>query len=213
MVLNLNSYSYICFLLFVMKKRAKTILSTAFCGRRYLSAVPVMLVTTMVVFVCQGVFGQSNYQVLAKIDDLVEHIDSLSNKSQITFYLNKIDKKFDGVKETWNYTMNDGKVVLFQVRYVLDSTEFTEVYYLNRGNLIYSEEYETAYYSSSADDEIKWGGIFYFVSNSLRQGVTLGDRKRKYQSWNPETETLIRFQRRYTELRENIPLTASNYRY
>lgn len=144
---------------------------------------------------------------------MVHQIDSLANKTQITFYLNKIDKKFNGVKETWNYTMRDGKVVVFQVRYILDSTEFSEVYYLNKGQLMYTEEYETIYYNSTGDDEIKWGGIYYFVSNSLRQGVTLGEKKRKHNSWNPEAETLIRFQKRFFELQENLPLTARNYRY
>lgn len=158
-----------------------------------------------------SIFSQSNYQVLSKIDHIVQQIDSLANKSQRTFYLNKMDKEFDGVKETWNYTLRDGKVVVFQIRYIIDSIEYLEMYYLNKGALIYSEEYETMYYAATGDDEIKWGGIYYFVSNSLKQGVTLGNRKRKYQSWNPEIETLSRFQRRFSELQENLPLTAKNY--
>lgn len=153
-------------------------------------------------------FSQSNYQVLTRIDNFVELADSLSNKSQRTFYLNKIDKNYDGIKETWHYTMRDGKVIVFQVRYVLDSTEYSEIYYLNKGSLVYSEEYETIYYKSTGDDEIKWGGIYYFVSNNLKQRVTLGKRQSKYFSWNPESETLSRFERRYSELQENIPLTA-----
>jgi hypothetical protein len=155
-----------------------------------------------------SVLSQSNYQVLSRIDNMVQQIDSLSSKSQNIFYLNKIDKKFDGVKETWHYTMQNGKVIVFQVRYVLDSIEFTEVYYLDKGHLMYSEEYETIYYSSTGDDEIRWGGIYYFVSNSLKQGVTLGEKKRNYQFRDSGSETLTRFQRRFSELRENIPLTA-----
>ena len=146
------------------------------------------------------VFSQSNYQILAKIDDKVQQADSLSTKSQRTFYLNKIDKKFDGVKETWNYTMHEGKVTVFQVRYVIDSIEFTEIYYVDKGRLIYSEEYETIYYNSSGDDEIKWGGIYYFVSNNLKQRVTLGSKRSKYLHWNAESETLSRFERRFSEL-------------
>ena len=142
------------------------------------------------------------------IDNFVEEADSLSNKSQRTFYLNKIDKNYDGIKETWHYTMRDGKVIVFQVRYLLDSVEYSEIYYLNKGSLVYSEEYETVYYRGTGDDEIKWGGIYYFVSNNLRQRTTLGKKKSKYFAWNPESETLTRFERRYSELRENIPLTA-----
>ena len=155
-------------------------------------------------------FGQSNYQVLAKIDDIVQETDKIANKTQRTFYLNKIDKQYDGIKETWNYTLQDGKIAVFQVRYVKDSTEFMEVYYLHKGQLIYSEEYETVYFTSTGDDEIKWGGIYYFVSNNLKQRVTLGKKNSGYLHWNVEAETLARFQRRFSELRENIPLTAKN---
>lgn len=155
-----------------------------------------------------SVFPQSNYQVLERIDHIVQQTDSLSNRSQRTFYLNKIDKQFDGVKETWNYTLRDGRVIVFQVRYIVDSVEFMEVYYLDRGQLIYSEEYETVFYGASGDDDIKWGGIYYFVSNNLKQRVTLGHKRTRYYNWNIEAETLSRFQRRYAELRENIPLTA-----
>lgn len=163
---------------------------------------------TLVVFLISEIaLSQSTYQVLARIDNIVQQTDSLANKTQRTFYLNKIDKKFDGVKETWHYTIRDGKVIVFQVRFVVDSIEFTEVYYLNRGDLIYSEEYETRYYTSTGDDEIEWGGIYYFQSRDLKQRVTLG-KKKSNSFWDPETETLSRFQRRYSELQENIPLTA-----
>jgi lipopolysaccharide export LptBFGC system permease protein LptF len=169
-----------------------------------------IFLTIISVFISPYIFSQSNYQVLSKIDNIVQQTDSLSNKSQRTFYLNKIDKKYNGVKETWHYTMRDGKVVVFQIRYVLDSTEFTEIYYINKGDLIYSEEYETMYYTVTGDDEIKWGGIYYFVGNNLKQRVTLGNKKSKYFQWNPESETLSRFERRFSELQQNIPLTSKN---
>lgn len=167
-----------------------------------------MVIVTLFISPC--IFSQSTYQMLTNIDNIVQQTDSLAIKSQRTFYLNKIDKKFNGIKETWHYTMLDGKVLVFQIRYVLDSTEFTEIYYLNKGILIYSEEYETIYYTTIGDDEIKWGGICYFVSNNLKQRVTLGNKKSKYLHWNPESETLIRFQKRFSELQQNIPLTARN---
>lgn len=166
--------------------------------------------TIISLFVYSLTFGQSNYHVLAKIDDIVQETDKIADKSQRTFYLNKINKQFDGIKETWNYTMHDGKIAVFQVRYVTDSIEFTEIYYVNKGQLIYSEEYETVYITSSSDDEIRWGGIYYFVSNNLKQRVTLGSKNGRFLHWNVEAETLARFQRRFSELRENIPLTAKN---
>lgn len=177
-------------------------------GRCFHVSTMLRICFTMIVFsVSPYIYSQSNYQVLARIDNIVQQADSLANKSQRTFYLNKIDKKFDGVKETWHYTIRDGKVIVFQVRYVVDSTEFTEIYYVNKGDLIYSEEYETRYYTSTGDDEIRWGGIYYFVSNDLKQRVTLGNKKAR-SFWNPETETLSRFQRRFSELQQHIPLTA-----
>ena len=175
----------------------------------HVSSLRKAFVTIVSIFITISAFSQSNYQALARIDNIVQQIDSLANKSQTTFYLNKIDKKFDGVKETWHYTMRDGKVIVFQIRYVVDSIEYTEIYYLNKGDLICSEEYETVYYRNTGDEEIKWGGIYYFVSNNLKQRVTLGHKKSR-SFWNPESETLSRFQRRFSELRENIPLTAKN---
>jgi hypothetical protein len=136
-------------------------------------------ITVISLFFFTSVRSQSNYQALAKIDNIVQQIDSLSDKSQRTFYLNKIDKKFNGVKETWHYTLRDGKVIVFQIRYVVDSIEYSEIYYMNKGDLIYSEEYETVYYRNTSNDEIKWGGIYYFVSNNLK--TACNTRKNKIQ--------------------------------
>ena len=180
------------------------------CGRCFqVSSWLRAYLTILCILLSISVFSQTNYQVLSRIDNIVQQTDSLSNKSQRTFYLNKIDKKFNGVKETWHYTIREGKVIVFQVRYVVDSIEYSEIYYLNKGDLIYSEEYETVFYTNTGDDEIKWGGIYYFVSNNLKQRVTLG-KTRSRSFWNPESETLSRFQRRFSELQENITLTAKN---
>jgi hypothetical protein len=170
----------------------------------------IVIFFTVIMLIGTAGFSQSNYHLISRIDNIVQQADSLANKSQKTFYLNKIHNVFDGVKETWNYTMVNGRVIVFQVRYVLDSIEYTEIYYLNKGNLIYSEEYETIYYTSTGDDEIKWGGIYYFVSNVVKQGVTLGDKRRRNQFWNKGHDTFARFQRRFSELQQNIPLTARN---
>lgn len=179
-------------------------------GRSLHVSVEKFCIAFIALLIATNVNGQSNYQHLERIDYIVQQTDSLANKLQRTFYLNKIDKRFDGVKETWNYTLRDGKVAVFQVRYVIDSVEYMEVYYLDRGQLILSEEYETVYYNATGADDIKWGGIYYFVSNNLRQRVTLGRKRPAYLHWNIEAETLSRFRKRYSELRENIPLTAKN---
>jgi hypothetical protein len=180
-------------------------------GKRWqIKCTLIVIFFTVIMLVGTAGFSQSNYHLLSRIDNIVQQADSLANKSQKTFYLNKIHNVFDGVKETWNYTMVNGRVIVFQVRYVLDSIEYIEIYYLNKGTLVYSEEYETVYYTSTGDDEIKWGGIYYFVSNVVKQGVTLGDKRRRNQFWNNGHDTFARFQRRFSELQQNIPLTARN---
>src|SRR5688572_30071487 len=82
---------------------------------------------------------------LVELRSIVEEADSLSTKSQKIFYLYKIGPKNSSQKETWHYTMKNGRPVMFEVRYYKDSTEVTEVYYLKNRQLICSEEYETMY--------------------------------------------------------------------
>src|SRR5688500_20195530 len=89
--------------------------------------------------------GQLRYDWKSQIDYMVEQTDSLSLKSQKTFYLPKIlkvDRTFKNdleVKETWNYTVNRGKVIIFKVRYVVNHREYTEIYYVDHDRLIRSE--------------------------------------------------------------------------
>src|SRR5580765_2160451 len=71
-----------------------------------------------------------------RIDEKVQWADSLSLKSQKVFYLNKFLKQDKPVKETWYYTMQDGKILIFEINYVSDATEFSEIYYLDNGRLI-----------------------------------------------------------------------------
>src|ERR1044071_1341820 len=66
----------------------------------------------------------------------VEQTDSLIDKSTKSFYLEKFLKDDYNYRETWRYVTNGDRVIYFQVDYMLDSTEFTEVYYLNRNRLV-----------------------------------------------------------------------------
>jgi len=139
----------------------------------------------------------------ADIDRTVQQIDSLSLKSQRTFYVDNLLGHNRWVKETWYYTVSNGKVVIFQVRYLIDSTEYTEVYYMHKDRLICMEEYETSYLTLY-DDEIIRGAIFYFVSNTLRQFVTLGAGKLFDDRTDVEYESLTKFHQRYAILQKNI---------
>jgi hypothetical protein len=78
------------------------------------------------------------------------------------------------------------------------------VYYLNRGNLICSEEYEKINYSY-LEDELRWGGIYYYESSTPKHVVTLG-RKNMNRFISPEALALNRFGKRYSELKRHLPM-------
>ena len=142
----------------------------------------------------------------------VEQTDSLAFKSQKIFYLEKFLKDDHNYRETWRFTTNNDRVVFFQVDYILDSLEFTEVYYLNRGRLVCSEEYEKVNYSYM-EDKLTFGSILYFDSAIPRHVVMLG---RKTDGWNnddPGFVALSRFEKRYSELRRHLPMVAVNNKY
>jgi len=155
------------------------------------------------------VSGQSKYNWRSHIDFVVDRIDSLSMKSQTTFYLTKIsrnDKTFrndDTYKETWHYTLNEGRVIIFEIHYLIKSSEFTEIYYLDRGMPVCIEYYETPYLASYID-EVRHGEMFFLVNNSVRQFVSFGHKKFEPQMWDAETECLTRFQKRYSELKKYL---------
>ena len=137
------------------------------------------------------------------VDEQVQRSDSLSLKSQRTFHLNKFLKNDVPFKETWHYTMRDGKVVIFQVRFVIDSIEYTEVYYLNRERLICMEQYESMYYPYYEDD-IKRGEVLFFENEILRQCVALGKGTTGLATRSQEFTSLQKFNDRYKELKRHI---------
>ena len=138
----------------------------------------------------------------------VEKTDSLADKSTRNFYLEKYLKDGYNYRETWRYLSNGSRVIYFQVDYILDSTEFTEVYYLNRGTLVCSEEYEKVNYSLR-EDELKWGGIYYFESSVPRHVVTLGRKSYKRSHVNPGLDALTQFDKRFSELKRHLPMLPS----
>src|SRR5688572_5018328 len=77
-----------------------------------------------------------------RIDEIVEKADSLSMQSQIMFYAERILKNKEIIKETWHYTLDNDRVIIFQVRYLLQGSEITEVYYVDRNELICMERIE-----------------------------------------------------------------------
>ena len=155
-------------------------------------------------------YSQSNSARIRDLYRYVEQTDSIADKSTKNFYLEKYLKDGYNYRETWRYLSNGQCIIYFQVDYMLDSTEFTEVYYLNRGSLVCSEEYEKINYSLR-EDELKWGGIYYFESSIPRHVVTLGRRGYNSKNMNPGIAVLDRFGKRFSELKRHIPMLPLDY--
>jgi hypothetical protein len=168
-----------------------------------------VLFIIILLFITSGAFSQSRYDWRMNIDQIIHTTDSLSLKSQRAFYLNKILRKDEPLKESWYYTMQNGNVIVFEVRYRIDSLEFTETYYLHKGRLICMELYETAFLSYY-EDEIKHGEVFFFEHDMLIQYVTVGNGTAASNVRDPQYEPLRRFYKRYIELQKNILALATN---
>lgn len=147
-----------------------------------------------------------SYDWRSNIDKLVQMADSLSNKTQKTFYSQRYLKNDLPIKETWHYTLHNGKVLIFQLRYQLDATEFTEVYYVNKGSLVCMEQFESPY--NLADDEIHHAQLYYFVGSEMKQYVTYG-RSKQTPNYISSIECLEKFQKRYNELLRNMKHTPN----
>jgi hypothetical protein len=135
----------------------------------------------------------------------VEQTDSLADKSTKTFYLEKFLKDNYNYRETWRYLSNNERISYFQVNYMLDSTEFTEIYYVNRGRLICSEEYEKVNYSSR-EDELQYGGIYYFDSGIPKHVVVVGRKSYYWRNYDPSYDVPTRFCKRFSELKRHLPM-------
>ena len=140
-----------------------------------------------------------------RIDKLVEKADSLSFKEQTVFHSERLIKNQDPIQETWYYTLDNNKVAIFQVRYVIKGTEFTEVYYLNNNELICAEKVEAPNLSVYIDEVVR--GELYFIENSaLRQYVTFGQKNAGTSHRDAQYECIRRFQQRFEELRRNMEI-------
>jgi len=168
-----------------------------------------MFLSIVALIIYSGAFTQNRYDWRVNIDQVIHETDSLSLKSQRTFYLNKILRKDEPLKETWYYTVHNNNIIVFEVRYRIDSLEYTETYYMNRGRLICMELYETDFLSYY-EDEIRHGEVFFFDHDMLIQYVTVGNGLVDMSFRDPQYEPLRRFYKRYIELQKNILSLATN---
>jgi hypothetical protein len=137
------------------------------------------------------------------IDRIIQQADSLSLKSQRTFSLLKPYHPEKDIRETWFYTTRDGKVIIFEIQYVIDSLEFSEIYYMHNGDLICMEQYEAPYLSVYAD-QLKRGESFFFLDNSLKQYVMTGRHRPSQGLWDSETNSMTKFNQRFAELKRHM---------
>ena len=165
------------------------------------TALRALFIMTCLLFISIPLWAQRN-DWRARIDEKVQRADSLSLRSQKVFYLNKFLKDNRPVKETWYYTLMEGKIIIFEVKYVADSTEYSEIYYLDNGRLICMEEYEVPYLSVYAD-QVKKGAAMFFDNQNLRQFVVTGG-SRNDSRFNRTYESLNRFEKRFEELKKTI---------
>ena len=137
-----------------------------------------------------------------QIDELIEQTDSLSLKSQTTFYITKYLKHDRTIKETWYYTLKEGKPVFFQLRYVVDSSEFVESYYLDKNRLVCMARFEDPFNAKPVDYNNT--EICFFLNNTLRQYIVSGRQKDYVSKFERQNQCLERFEERFTELRANL---------
>ena len=148
------------------------------------------------------VSNAQRHDLISEINKIIQETDSLSSRKQTTFHWLRDVRKNKTIRETWHYTISNGRVIIFQVHYWIDSTEYNKVYYLDRGRLIYSEEYETVYYPMH--DEIRWGRVCYFEDEELRQVAVLGHNAHHSWYFGEGIEAIMGFNERYSQLKRYI---------
>lgn len=143
---------------------------------------------------CQEITYKTN------IDNIVDSIDSLSRFNSKSYINEKIVNSRKAIQK-WQYFDNK-ELSLISIGYKIDSTSYTEKYYLYNGGLIYAYEEEIWYQPSLGINEYTmWSGTFYFVRGKLADHVTLGHGKSELDNWNPEQEILLRLKERKKELK------------
>jgi hypothetical protein len=144
-------------------------------------------------------FCQEKNAVRFSIDSVVRNIDTLSKAKGRSYFKEKTmnNKK---IKEKWRYFDNK-KNSFISIEYKIDSTAYTEEYYLQNSSLIHASEQEIWYNPSlGANEYTAWSGGFYFSKQKLIDHVTLGHGKSETEDWDPEKEILQRLKKRKAEV-------------
>lgn len=161
------------------------------------------LLFVIMLFTGAGAYAQYSKDWRTEIDYMIQEADSLSLKSQRTFSLLKPYHPDKDIRENWFYTTRNGRVIIFEIQYVVDSTEFSEIYYVHRGRLICMEQYEAPYLSIHLD-QLKRGEAYFFLNNALMQYVSIGKPSRPGVRLSSPTESLNKFNERFAELQRHL---------
>lgn len=163
----------------------------------------------LTVLVCQPCFSQYRFDWRSDVDRIIERSDSLSLKSQQTFMVRNVirmDRSFKNdidVRETWHYTMHKGKVIIFDVRYLVDSTEYIENYYLDDNKLVCVENYATEFYNPTEANFLS-GEVLFIVNDQVKLHISTGKTKNTLTAWRLERRPVEKFLERFSELKKNM---------
>lgn len=157
-----------------------------------------IIIITICLFCCGSVYSQNISYTKEKIDSIVNGTDSALSISQKDFTLNKTTKGGKVYTEKWTYLRDIKYLLYFRIEFRIDSTEYTEVYYLDKGNLVHAWESEVSYYPSIAD-AIPWSWKYYFSNRKLIYEISFGHGKSEIGGWDPEKEVPLRFLKRKSE--------------
>lgn len=155
------------------------------------------------VLLSAGAYAQYSKDWRTEVDYMIQEADSLSLKSQKTFSLLKPYHPDRDIRENWFYTTRNGRVIIFEIQYVIDSLEYSEIYYVHRGRLICMEQYEAPYLSIHLD-QLKRGEAYFFLNNALMQYVSIGKKSSPGERLSSPYESLAKFNQRFAELQRHM---------
>ena len=171
-------------------------------GLRRLATIAMIVIASL----AAGINANAQYRDWkSRIDEMVEKADSMSLHSHVMFYAERILRNNEVIKETWHYTMDKDRVIVFQVRYMQGNSEVTEVYYVDRNELICMEKIQ-APNAAVYMDEVQSGELYFLENRALRQYVSYGRKPAQYGYSSAGYNCLSNFENRWAELRRNIQI-------
>lgn len=156
-----------------------------------------LVLSNSFILFCNFIFAQSVPYSHEKTDRIVWKIDSLCAVQHKSFILKKNTSSGKYITEKWSYLKDHNSLLYFKISYTIDSTDYEEEYYLDKGDLIYATEKEvTRMLSNNPVDSFGWAGNYYFAKNKLLDHITFGHGKSEIEPWDPERDTLLRYSKR-----------------